>query len=248
MKDTEFLELLNLYLDHEISAADSARLESEVQGDSDRRRTYLEYCRMQKACTLLAKDFASEPAERKIIAFEPSRPAWANGALATGGLLAAAACVALVLMNRAPQTINVAAPSPVAAMETPAASAQSTAIAAPTATQATAPAAEKLPASVIARAVTMPVHHAEAKPLIATVPLGQIVANPDAAAMLAAAQKNMQAQLDWMKTMQLAPMETPTPGQLRVDPRSSLQPASRTYTGNRPTDGTVQWTAFKFQK
>ena len=31
MKDSEFLELLNLYLDHEISPADAARLEAEVR-------------------------------------------------------------------------------------------------------------------------------------------------------------------------------------------------------------------------
>jgi len=80
MKDSEFLELLNLYLDHEIAAADAARLEAEVKDNPDHRRTYLEYCRMQKACTLLAKDFASEPAEKKVIAFEPNRSSWARGA------------------------------------------------------------------------------------------------------------------------------------------------------------------------
>ena len=31
MKDNEFIELLNLYLDHEISQEDAARLEAEVQ-------------------------------------------------------------------------------------------------------------------------------------------------------------------------------------------------------------------------
>ena len=50
MKDSEFLELLNLYLDHEITPADAARLEAEVRADPERRRTYLQYCRMQKAC------------------------------------------------------------------------------------------------------------------------------------------------------------------------------------------------------
>ena len=33
MKDSEFIELLNLYLDHEISTADAARLEAEVQAN-----------------------------------------------------------------------------------------------------------------------------------------------------------------------------------------------------------------------
>ena len=47
MKDSEFIELLNLYLDHEISVADAARLEAEVQGSPARRRVYREYCQMQ---------------------------------------------------------------------------------------------------------------------------------------------------------------------------------------------------------
>src|SRR5882672_10470880 len=102
MKDSEFLELLNLYLDHEISAADAARLEAEVQANPKRRAVYRDYCRMQKACTMLAKDFADQPAERKVVDFEPSRPAWSPGWVAVGGLAAVAACVALVLVNRAP--------------------------------------------------------------------------------------------------------------------------------------------------
>ena len=38
MNDSEYIELLNLYLDHEISAADAARLEAEVQSNPARRR------------------------------------------------------------------------------------------------------------------------------------------------------------------------------------------------------------------
>jgi hypothetical protein len=62
MKDSEFIELLNLYLDHEISADNAARLEAEVQGNPERRRVYRQYCRMQKACTLLANDFNGQEA------------------------------------------------------------------------------------------------------------------------------------------------------------------------------------------
>src|SRR6476620_5983664 len=99
MKDSEFTELLNLYLDHEISAADAARLEAEVQSNPARRRVYEDYCRMQKACKMLAQDFASETSEadRKIVAFESGANAARNklGYL-TGALAAAAACVAAV--------------------------------------------------------------------------------------------------------------------------------------------------------
>ena len=55
MKDSEFIELLNLYLDHEISAADAARLEAEVQTHAAHRAMYQNYCRMQKACKMVCR-------------------------------------------------------------------------------------------------------------------------------------------------------------------------------------------------
>ena len=107
MKDSEFKELLNLYLDHEISADDAARLEAEVQGNPARRRLYRDYCRMQKACKVLAQDFASEgdaPADPKVIAFPATgsanrRTGWYVGAT----VAAAAACVALVFVSQRAQ-------------------------------------------------------------------------------------------------------------------------------------------------
>lgn len=129
MKDTEFIELLNLYLDHELSAADAARLEAEVQTNAARRRVYEQYCRMQNACKVLAADFAAEaPAAstEKILAFDSAtarrRPA---GLWAVGSLAAAAAFVAFVLVGRvqpagSEQTIAAttsAAPAAMAATE-----------------------------------------------------------------------------------------------------------------------------------
>ena len=61
MKDSEFIELVNLYLDHEISTADAARLEAEVQTNAARRQIYRQYCRIQKACRMAAADFQTEP-------------------------------------------------------------------------------------------------------------------------------------------------------------------------------------------
>ncbi|MBL9190489.1 MAG: zf-HC2 domain-containing protein [Opitutaceae bacterium] len=104
MKDNEFIELINLYLDHELSAADAARLETEVRTNAGHRRIYEQYCRMQKACKMLATDFAAEaPATQpgKIRTFESvvaqRRPL---GFFARGSLAAAAACVAFVLVSR----------------------------------------------------------------------------------------------------------------------------------------------------
>ncbi|MDP3069545.1 MAG: hypothetical protein Q8N18_04615 [Opitutaceae bacterium] len=104
MKDHEFIELLNLYVDHELSASAAVRLETEIKANAGRRRTYEQYCRMQKACKVLAADFAADAPTAKpgnILTFEAvvaqRRPL---GFVARGSLAAAAACVAFVLVSR----------------------------------------------------------------------------------------------------------------------------------------------------
>ncbi len=254
MKDSEFLELLNLYLDHEISAADAARLEAEVQQDPARRRTYLEYCRMQKACTILAKDFADQPADKKIVAFEPRRSAWGPGIFAAGGVALAAACVTLILVNRSSTSSSA---TPVSAGESVAAAPVATAAAANAviakSAEMSAPipavASEKLPPSLIAHTVTVPTaHRSELKPIFVSTPLSQAAVNPDAAALLATTQQNAEAQLEWIKTLQLSPMQAATPETLRLDPRSPLQPANRTFTNASANQSTVERTAFEIRK
>lgn len=109
MNESEFLELLNLYLDHEITPVDAARLEAEIRTNPKRREIYREYCRLQNACKMLAADFGTEEATRapKSIGNEmqfgvhvPSQTKRARLLLAGTGL-AAVACVAFVLL--APQ-------------------------------------------------------------------------------------------------------------------------------------------------
>jgi hypothetical protein len=109
MKNAEFTELLNLYLDQEISAADSARLESEVLKNPERRRVYQQYCQMQKACKMLAADFQAEPVSepgrlgKKVVAFESAgsgrKPLQALS-YTVGAVAAAAACVAVIFSGR----------------------------------------------------------------------------------------------------------------------------------------------------
>lgn len=129
MKDSEFIELLNLYLDHEISAADAVRLESEVQSNAARRRIYQDYCRMQKACKVLTQDFETEaPAgsEEKVVPFKSvvaARATRGNNFYTIGAFAAAAACVAIILVghsrrqsaNESATQVMVAEAAPVAA-------------------------------------------------------------------------------------------------------------------------------------
>ncbi|HZZ20729.1 MAG TPA: hypothetical protein VFE25_15240 [Opitutaceae bacterium] len=91
MKDREFIELLNLYVDREISAADALRLESEVVANPKRREVYDQYCRMQKACTMLSEEEIGASAPAANIAHFPSSPSWSFGPAALG-LAAAIAC------------------------------------------------------------------------------------------------------------------------------------------------------------
>jgi hypothetical protein len=110
MNEPRFIELLNLYVDQQLSPQEAAELEAEIQGSPVRHRTYQQYCRMQKACaqlfehertsapafTALAQAMAA--ADRKIVAFPERgtrRAIWPIGFSVAA--VAAAACVALVV-------------------------------------------------------------------------------------------------------------------------------------------------------
>ncbi len=114
MKDSEFIELLNLYLDHEIGADQAARLEAEVARHPGRRELYRQYCRMQKACVVLGQQFGSAPVQAvktaQLLSLGSARKSHA-GLWATG-LVAAAACAALALLPR----VHPAASAPAAAV------------------------------------------------------------------------------------------------------------------------------------
>lgn len=100
MKESKFIELLNLYVDHQISATDSALLEAEIQKSPARRRVYRQYCQMQKACVSLAENFRTQaPVTGKIVEFPAQNRRFAAVTYIMG-VAAAAACVALVVVNR----------------------------------------------------------------------------------------------------------------------------------------------------
>jgi hypothetical protein len=177
---------------------------------------------------------------------ETQRSSWASGAYALGGLAVAAACIALVLVNRTAEVAKIDQPSDSAsvAVAQPAAVVP---VAVETAVQVQ-PVAGKIPASAIARTVTVPVRRNDVRPIFASAPLVQTITNSDASALSVAVQQDAQAQFEWMKSMQLAPMQAMPTQELRLDPRSPLQPAGRTYTTGRQMQGEVQMSAFRFQK
>lgn len=237
MKDSEFIELLNLYLDHEISAADAARLEAEVQSNPARRRMYQDYCRMQKACKILAQDFTVETpaaADRKVVAFDAAGGTVRQGRkpwyFATGSLAAAAAAVAAVLVLR-PVESGPASPVPteVAAIAEPARAVQPM-----PAAEAPAEPARVLVASGIAR-----------RP-VSALTLEQANA-ADQSLTLTPAQND--PRFAWMNEVRLAPLQMPTAEQFRLETTPVRAPQNRTFSsGNQPLPPDVLPIAIRFQK
>lgn len=107
MKDTRFIELLNLYIDRQITPGDAALLEEEILRHRGRRDIYRQYCRMQRACMLLHDTFRVQAGDGNaagearsaaggVVEFAPRprrwRPAWiyCAGGLAAAGAVAAA--------------------------------------------------------------------------------------------------------------------------------------------------------------
>ncbi len=243
MNDSEFIEYLNRYLDHEITAADAARLEAEVQRSPERRRIYRDYCRMQKACMVLAKDFNDEAAsaaaqERGTLELEGARRfSWGTGVWGAAGLFAVAACVALVFIaNRKPGASPVGRPvvsSVAPELEMGVIVGRSENIAA----QAS-----------FARSVTVPAsRRSELQPGLAlgSLSLGQSIAGGESPA-----EGSLPAQFDWMSSLQIAPMQRMELEGFRFEARPTEAAKNSVYGGHpRPAQqGVVEMTAFQITK
>lgn len=133
MKDTRFVELVNLYIDRQISPAETAELELEIQSNPRHREIYLQYCRMHRATKLVYESFRAEGAGEPAAPARPiaslarlethrrqrRRALWAYAASG----LAAAACFTLVISrintrttaefaSATPPAVETAAPAP----------------------------------------------------------------------------------------------------------------------------------------
>jgi len=240
MKDAEFIELLNLYLDHEISAVDATRLEAEVQRSPEKRRIYQQYCRMQKACKMVAVDFESESAAapgdlaKKVVAFEPlAEPRKSLRAIYVLGAVAAAACVVLIFNSRVGKGEGAVANKG----------------------QILAHSAAELPSHTSsvglagASTRTSPVSGGiMQRPMLVSDPL--LLADQSHAGFeFSSAAPQGNDQLAWVRTLQLAPLQPRLlVDDLKFDARpSSLRPEAHVLGGNHaPTEGATEMTAFRF--
>lgn len=243
MNDPRFIELLNLYLDHQLAPDEAAELEAEVLRNPARRRTYDQYCRLQRGCSLLGEHerltapdsqaFARSlrDVERKISA--PRRSGWQQPAYA--GLFAAsamAACVAVVfLVNRAPSGSSVTPESGTVAVVVPQASTEAVAPVMVAATQASAK-----PVATVATSF-------EIQPALAASGFG--VARNAREAEIAATDPEA---LEWMKRVEQLPLQRIVVDDQTFEARATLHPDNRVFRSRQGMQGTAEFTAFQFQR
>lgn len=229
MTHTKFTELLNLYLDHEISAEDATALEVEIQNNPARREIYRQYCRMQKGCAQLAGHFsgAQSPAPAPVRDLSARRQGSRRyfAAWTAGVGMVAAACFAVILINSEP-TIEPA--EPIAGLTRPGLVAQVT-----TTPEEVSPAVFSLPQL---RERTNEMHSVFAPALLTP------ASNRQAPRSL---YVNAQGdRFDWMDRI-----NTPaTDEDYAFHVRPTVAEGQRTYRSGRPIDGRVEMTAFQFQR
>jgi len=240
VKENRFIELLNLYVDHQIAPEEAAELEAEILRSPERRKTYRDYCRMQRACGMLFdRERQDAPAsfllekslqetERKIVAF-PDRRKFGKGTYtaAFGGLAAMAACLAVVLMR---------------------------------------PDAPTAPAGASIASTTVPVNEApvvvaQALPTVVPTPSVVVASRSPGVQLVGLAGQNFPANreevtlaerpagTEWMQQVQLPPVQRVIVDDLAFEARPTLQQDNnRVFRGSRPIQGNVEFTAFQFQR
>ena len=254
MKDSEFIELLNLYLDHEISTADAARLEAEVQSNLSRRKIYQQYCRMQKACKVLASDFQTESAAagdavaKNVVAFDSSaadsaRQRRNSGMYTVGAFAAAAACVAVIFVGRQRQdTVSAAQAAPIA----------QTAQALDVVSAPNAVMVSHSPS--VSRGGLVSVAGQRASAAKSPTSLGDnsllLAANAGAESALANAMQQSHDQLEWVRNVQLSPLQPRVQAEaLRFGVQPAvLRPEPRAVGTSAPAQGPTESVGFQFLK
>jgi hypothetical protein len=105
MRDNRFIELVNLYIDRQITAEETAELEAEMQANPRRRAVYRQYCQLHSASKQVYAGFraqASEPQADapagRVVRAEFARRPRSNWIHYVGGV-AAAACLAVAFVR-----------------------------------------------------------------------------------------------------------------------------------------------------
>ncbi len=232
MKDNHFIELVNLYIDRQISGDEMELLEAEMQADPRRRAIYRQYCQMHRATTLVYESFRSEdgalPEDKlktqvNIARFEPQSGRRKHWTYYATGL--AAACVALAFA-KVTFSHNAASQSQTVAVKT-------------TAVQPVA-VVQSLPVSSQPVVAVME----QSKPVAVAARSTSLVADQDYAVMLAAMRKEDQRAF---ASGQIQPSRTTS---LFEDGVFDSQPAgsSRIFRSKPAASQQAEFAAFQFQR
>jgi len=250
MKESRYIELLNLYVDHQLTSTEAAELEVEVQRSSERRKTYLQYCRMQKACGLLFeadRTLAPKTAAAVIAIRNPNarRADWTPsifgwGGLRVAGYAAAAACAVIVGLRFLPG-------------ETPSETSSNSLVAAVSpGLEARDAVARVASSSVVSTAemefpVDFPALNAQRSALQPVWFASSLRSKQPGVAEFGT---ETTADLAWLNQVSLPSVRVPLVEDLRFEARaeSLSQPESPVYGGRRPYQGNVEMTAFQFQR
>jgi anti-sigma factor RsiW len=229
MKDHRFIELVNLYIDRQISAEETAELEAEIQASPQRRAVYRQYCQLHSATKQVYESFRTNaepqthvPAGRVINGDFARRPR-SNWIHYAGGL-AAAACLALAFVrynagsSSATDDLAQAATTPAAQV----------AVVTPTAPVTVAPAA----AAPVATLASLK---------------DNLSAEPDYAAMLAALRREEQRAF---ANGEIQSSRLPSLFDDGVFDARQFAPANnqRTFRGKQTPAQQAEFTAFQFQR
>jgi len=250
MKESRYIELLNLYVDHQLTSAEAAELEAEVQRSPERRKMYRQYCRMQKACGLLFeadRTLAPKTAAAVIAIRNPNarRADWTPsifgwGGLRVAGFAAAAACAVIVGLRFLPGE----APSEP--------SSNSLVAAVSPGPQVRASVAQVVaPVAIATAEMEFPVDFPVVNPQKSTLQSVWFASSLRSRQPgVAAFGTSSTADLAWLNQVSLPSVRAPLVEDLRFEARaeSLSQPESPVYGGGRPYQGNVEMTAFQFQR
>jgi hypothetical protein len=222
MNDQEFIELLNLYVDREISAEDALRLEKVVATNPRRREVYDQYCRIQKACSMLSEetlDMSSVASTASVIAF-PTQSPWRFGPM-IAGLAAAAACALVIVGVKNHEAASAASLT-----------------------------ADSVRAVSASSPVDLAVDSAAMKPvLFMRLPTDQVARGAQRTLLADAATRAPMTQLNWIGDIHMSPVDPSAMGDFLLNPKTDLKAAVMTdiqavHDGQEP----VEMTAFRFQR
>lgn len=229
MKDHRFIELVNLYIDRQISAAETAELEAEIQASPQRRAIYRQYCQLHSATKQVYESFRTnaEPqagtSAGRVISGDFVRRPRSNWIHYAGGL-AAAACLAVVFVRynagSAPATGELAQAG-------------------------TTPAAQVATVTPLAPATVERVAAAPAPTLVSL--KDNLAAEPDYAAMLAALRREEQRAF---ANGEIQSSRLPSLFDDGVFEARQFAPANnqRTFRGKQAPAQQAEFTAFQFQR